>query len=218
MKKILTAALMAGVATSAFAADLPTAKGPPPAPVFIAPPFTWTGVYVGVNGGYGFGSGGNAVFGNPSGGLVGGTVGYNYQIGQFVTGVEGSLDWANLTKNQALLDGSMTSAKVNSLGNILARFGFAADRTLFYVAGGYAGGDVEGNDMTARGLAFSNSGWQNGWALGGGIEYAVTDHISVKAQYLFSQLTDRTYFAGSPDAVKSGLNVNTLTTGINYKF
>ena len=183
----------------------------------MAPPFTWTGLYIGVNGGYAFGNGGGG-FGDPSGGLFGGTVGYNYQIGQFVTGVEGSLDWAGLSKSQGLLDGSVTTAKVNSLGNVLARFGFAADRTLFYVAGGYAGGEVQGNDFTAAGLAFSNSGWQNGWALGGGIEYALTDHISLKAQYLFSQLNDKTYFAGTPDVVRSGMNVNAFTTGINYKF
>jgi outer membrane immunogenic protein len=218
MKKILTAALLATVATSAFAADLPTRKGPPPAPVYVPPPFTWTGFYVGVNGGYGFGSGGNATFGNPSGGLVGGTAGYNYQIGQFVTGVEASLDWADLTKTQILLNGSSTSQKVDSLGNILARFGLAADRALFYVAGGYAGGDVRGTDLTAAGLSYSNSGWQNGWALGGGVEYAFTNNISAKAEYLFSQLSDKTYFAGSPDVVKAGLNVNTFKVGVNYKF
>lgn len=218
MKKILTAALLAGFATSAFAADLPTAKGPPPAPVYVVPPFTWTGFYVGANGGYGFGSGGNAIFGNPSGGLVGGTVGYNYQIGQFVTGIEASLDWAGLTKSEALADGSLTSQKVNSLGNVLARFGFAADRALFYVAGGYAGGDVQGNDLTAGGLSLSHSGWQNGWALGAGVEYAITDHISLKGQYLFSQLNDKTYFAGTPDVVKAGVNVNAFTAGVNYKF
>jgi outer membrane immunogenic protein len=73
MKKILTAALLASVATSAFAADLPSRKGPPPAPVYYAPPFSWTGFYVGINGGYGFGdvngnnfaAGGGPVFGRP---------------------------------------------------------------------------------------------------------------------------------------------------------
>ncbi|MGO8800521.1 MAG: outer membrane protein [Roseiarcus sp.] len=218
MRKILTAALLAGVATSAFAADLPTQKGPPPAPVYVPPPFTWTGFYIGVNGGGAFGSGASGAFGNPAGGLVGGTVGYNYQIGQFVTGIEGRLDWADLSKSQTLLDGSLTSSKVDALGNVLARFGFAADRALFYVAGGYAGGDVRGTDLTAAGLNSSTSGWQNGWALGGGIEYALTNNISLKGEYIFSQLNDKTYFAGTPDIVKTGLNVNTITAGINYKF
>src|SRR6201999_3405809 len=98
MKKILLAALMAGVATSAFAADLPTRKAPPaPAPIYVAPAFTWTGFYLGVNGGYGVGNDGKS-FGNVDGGMVGGTAGYNYQLGQIVLGVEGDWDWADLTK------------------------------------------------------------------------------------------------------------------------
>jgi outer membrane immunogenic protein len=222
MKRILTAALLASVATSAFAADLPSRKAPPLAPVYSAPAFSWTGFYVGVNGGFGTGDfrgAGSGVFGDPSGGFVGGTAGYNYQIGQFVVGVEGTLDWADLTKNTTLANGSFTKASVDSLGNVLGRFGFAADRALFYVAGGYAGGDVHGTDFTAGGLTFGNSAWQSGYSIGGGIEYAVTNNVSVKAEYLFTQLGSQSYFAGSPaDGVKTGLNINTIKTGVNYKF
>lgn len=229
MKKILTAALLASVATSAFAADLPTRKGPPPAPISYAPPpFSWTGFYVGVNGGFGTSDvrgnaflGGGSAFGSPNGGLVGGTVGYNYQIGQFVLGAEASLDWADLSKSRTFADGSTDNLKVDSLGNVLARAGWAWDRTLFYVAGGYAGGDVHAgafND-TVTGLSYSgNSAWQSGYAVGGGIEYAITNNISVKGEYLFSQLDGKTYYAGSPDAVKAGLDINTFKLGVNYKF
>ncbi len=222
MKKILTAALLASVASSAFAADLPSRKGPPPAPMYAPPVFSWTGFYVGVNGGYGTGNFdnlGGTVFGDPSGGLVGGTVGYNYQINQFVVGLEGDLDWADIEKSQTFLNGSNGKATLDSLGHVLGRLGFAYDRALFYVAGGYAGGDVHGtfNDVPL-GLALSNSAWQSGYAVGAGIEYAVTNNISVKAQYLYSQLGDTTYFGGTPDSVKTGLAVNTFTTGINYKF
>ena len=99
MKKVLLAALMAGAASSAMAADLPTRKAPPAPQVYAAPPvFSWTGFYVGVNGGWGGGSSGGD-FGSPTGGLVGGTVGYNYQVGQFVAGLEGDWDWADLNKN-----------------------------------------------------------------------------------------------------------------------
>jgi outer membrane immunogenic protein len=238
MRKILTAALLAGVATSAFAvsafaADLPTRKGPPPAPYYAPPPFSWTGFYVGVNGGYGttdlrgnnFGAGSGvgpvSAFGNPSGGMIGGTAGYNYQIGQMVVGVEGSLDWADMSKGRTFANGSTDSFKVDSVGNVLGRVGYAWDRTLFYVAGGYAGGDVHARAMndTAFGLSFpGSSGWQSGYAVGGGIEYAVTNNISVKGQYLFSQLEGKTYYGGTPDAVKTGVDLNTFTLGVNYKF
>lgn len=217
MKTILATALLASVASTAFAADLPTQKGPPPAPVYMAPPFSWTGFYLGINGGYGFSSGGGKL-GDPSGGLVGGTVGYNYQIGQFVTGIEGRLDWADLSKNQTQLNGSMISSKVDSIGNVLGRFGFAADRALFYVAGGYAGGQVAGSDLTKAGLYSSTSNWQNGWAIGGGIEYALTNNISLKGEYIYSALNDRTYFAGTPDITRTGLNISTITAGVNYRF
>jgi outer membrane immunogenic protein len=223
MRKFLVAALMAGVASSAFAADLPSRKAPP-APVYAAPPvFTWTGFYVGVNGGYGFGDfrgGGNTTFGNPNGGLVGGTAGYNYQINSLVLGVEGDLDWADLSKSKTLPSKAVTTAKVDALGHVLGRVGFTPfDRTLLYVAGGYAGGQVKGtlDAPTAAGAHFSNSAWQSGYALGAGVEYAVTQNVSVKAQYLFSQLGDQTYFAGK-SAVKTGLNVNAITAGINYRF
>ena len=238
MRKILTAALLAGVATSAFAAsafaaDLPTRKGPPPAPMYAPPPFSWTGFYVGVNGGFGttdlrgnnFGPGAGvgptSAFGSPSGGLIGGTAGYNYQIGQIVVGVEGSLDWADLSKGRTFANGSTDSFKVDSVGNVLGRLGYAWDRTLFYVAGGYAGGDVHAGAMndTAFGLSFpGSSGWQSGYAVGGGIEYALTNNISVKGQYLFSQLEGKTYYGGTPDAVKTGVDLNTFTLGVNYKF
>ena len=129
MKKVLLAALMAGVASSAMAADLPTRKAPPRLRGLCAPPvFSWTGFYVGVNGGWGGGTNGGD-FGSPTGGLVGGTVGYNYQVGQFVAGLEGDWDWADLNKNG-----------VNGLGpyqqqgrlaaTARARAGVALDRAL----------------------------------------------------------------------------------------
>ena len=67
MRRILLSVLMAGVASSALAADLPTTKGPPPAPYFSPPPaFNWTGFYIGVNGGWGFTDTDNNSFGNIS--------------------------------------------------------------------------------------------------------------------------------------------------------
>jgi outer membrane immunogenic protein len=228
MNKILTAALLASVATSAFAADLPTHKGPPPAPAYYAPPFTWTGFYVGVNGGGAFTDvrgnqfiGGGSAFGSPSGGMVGGQIGYNYQINQLVLGVEGSLDWTDLSQNRTFGDGSTDRLKVDSFATALARVGYAYDRTLFYVAGGYAGGDVHAgafNDATLGATFPGNSSWQSGYAVGGGVEYAITNNISVKGEYLFSQLGSKTYYGGTPDVVKAGLDINILRAGVNYKF
>src|ERR1041384_1009924 len=99
MKKLLLASvgmLALGVA-SASAADIARRPPPPPAqPVYVAP-FSWTGAYVGINGGYGWGT---SSFSTPfpsgsfdtSGGLVGGTLGYNWQANQIVFGLEGDID------------------------------------------------------------------------------------------------------------------------------
>src|SRR5208283_2315333 len=102
MTRHLIGALLAGVATSAVAADLPTYNAAPAPAVYVPPPFTWTGVYFGVNGGYGWAGTSNGAFGNLSGGAFGGTVGGNYQMGHFVLGVEADWDWAGVSNTQYL--------------------------------------------------------------------------------------------------------------------
>ncbi|MGD1037045.1 MAG: outer membrane protein [Roseiarcus sp.] len=209
MKKFLLAALMAGVATSALAADLPNRKAPPaPAPVYVPPTFTWTGFYVGVNGGYGFGTGSNSNFGNPAGGLVGGTVGYNYQIGQFVAGLEGDLDWANLTKNGVNIAGPY-STSIDTLLTTRARAGVALDRALLFVTGGYAGAD---ESVNFPGIG-SQSAWRSGGVIGAGIEYAFTNNISAKAEYLYAPLQSKNYLG-----LKDDTNLSLIRAGLNYKF
>src|SRR3954451_7905776 len=90
-------ALIAGLA-SAQAADIPARTAmPAKAPVYVAPVFTWTGPYIGINGGWGWGNsdytGGFPGSASVSGGLIGGTLGYNWQVGQAVFGLEGDIDW-----------------------------------------------------------------------------------------------------------------------------
>jgi outer membrane immunogenic protein len=209
MKKFLLAALFAGVATSALAADLPTRKAPPaPTPAYAPPAFGWTGFYIGVNGGYGFGAGGKD-FGDPGGGLVGVTAGYNYQIGQLVLGVESDWDWADLTKSGANLVGSYSS-RVDDLFTARARAGYAIDRALLYVTGGYAGAE----DKIGLAGFGSQSDWRSGGVIGAGLEYAFTNNISAKAEYLYEPLADKSFAAGT----KSDLNLSFVRAGLNYKF
>src|ERR1044071_4195741 len=102
MKRLILAAcaglLAAAMATPSVAADLgprPVFKGP----AYIAPVFTWTGFYVGINGGYGWGDSdwnpGPPSF-DTKGWLAGGTIGYNLQTGSFVWGIEADFDWSNM--------------------------------------------------------------------------------------------------------------------------
>jgi outer membrane immunogenic protein len=220
MKKILIGALLAGVATSALAADLPTRKAPPVP--YVAPPiFTWTGFYLGVNGGGGFASmnHNDGVFNGPSGGLGGVTAGYNYQMNQFVIGLEGDYDWGDISSRRTL-DPFGSFGKINMLefATARARFGVAMDRALIYVTGGYAGGEVNSRLLDATTASFSSSNaWENGYAVGAGIEYAFTPNISGKAEYLFSQLGGTT-LATPTYAGRTGLDISLVRAGVNYRF
>jgi outer membrane immunogenic protein len=208
MKRLLLAALLAGVASTAMAADLPNRKAPPaPAPAYIPPVFSWTGFYAGLNGGWGGATGGGD-FGSASGGLVGGAVGYNYQIGQFVIGAESDLDWADLDK-KGWNSGGAYQTDTNTLFSARARAGMAWDRALFYVTGGYAAANVK---LSEAGYG-SSTDWRNGGAIGAGVEYAFTNHISAKVEYLYEPLQDKDY-----DGLKSKLDLSLVRAGLNYKF
>jgi outer membrane immunogenic protein len=182
------------------------------------------GIYAGINGGYSFGrftSGGGSYFGNTSGGLVGGTIGYNYQSGQLVAGLEGDLDWSNLGGNGSPRFGVASSGTVTGTTSVRARFGYAMDRALLFVTGGYAGGWIRGkaNDAVSfPNLYLSQSNYLNGYALGAGMEYAITNSISVKAEYLFNSLPSQTFFGGTVDKTGVGVNFSTLRAGVNYHF
>lgn len=204
-------------AASAFAADLPYRKAPP---AYFAPPppvFTWTGFYVGVNGGGSFGdftNGGKTLFGSASGGMVGGTIGYNLQYSQYVFGIEADLDWADVNGSKTFANPLTTKSTVDAFGTIRARAGYSIDRALLFVTGGYAGADVSAKVSNGI-VSLSDSQYMNGWVIGAGVEYAFTNNISAKAEYLYSQLGPNNYFN---NAISSGVNLNTVRVGLNYHF
>jgi len=208
VKLSLAAALSVLTLSSvAMAADLPrraTAAAPYVAPV---PVFTWTGFYAGVNAGYGWGTqkgAADATYGSLDGAQVGGTAGYNYQMGQIVLGMEGDMDWSN-AKNT---NGAYIS-KQTSIGTVRGRVGYSVDRVLLFTTGGYAGGAVERSNGVA-----SASDWHHGYALGGGMEYAVTNNVSAKAEYLYTDLASKTDTGLS----RAGMTQNTVRMGVNYRF
>ncbi|MFD2222462.1 outer membrane protein, partial [Microvirga arabica] len=101
MKKILLSSVaLLGLATGAVAADLPSRRAAPAPMIAAVPVFTWTGFYVGVNAGYGWSNDDfdsvDLADEDDDGGFVGGAqVGYNYQIGSFVVGLEGDIQYAD---------------------------------------------------------------------------------------------------------------------------
>lgn len=212
------------------AADLPRRNFAPP-PVAAYTPvsaFSWTGFYVGVNGGYSWaslGSVGNATFDKPSGFTLGGTAGYNQQFGNFVLGLEGDLNWSNIDSSRrqtitiaAAPNAVVYASDVSWAGTLRVRAGYAVDRVLLYATGGYAGAslDLAYTNVTASTSA-SQSKWVHGYALGVGLEYAFTRNLSGKAEYLYTALGDTGAFTGAY-AARADYSSSAVRMGVNYRF
>jgi outer membrane immunogenic protein len=222
MKRLCSAliGLMALTGTAA-AADL---ARPAPAPYYKAPPafvaYNWSGFYVGINGGGAWGSSNWDLNGgrNISGGLVGGTVGYNYQFGQAVFGVEGDIDWADIngtSSNATCPLGCKTSD--SWLATVRGRLGYAADRFMPFVTGGLAVGDIRAQ---SPGFA-TQSNTNAGWTLGGGIEAALSQNWTVKAEYLYVDLGKMNCGLNCGGGLTNdnvSFHSNILRAGLNYKF
>lgn len=214
------AALSAAVLTSASAADLPyRSRGyytPPPV-------FTWAGVYVGANASMNIGQfsqGGANYFGNAFGGLYGITAGYNYQSGALVAGVEADLNFGSVNGNAYPFGGVHSSGNITGQGSLRGRFGYAFDRALVYITGGYTGASMTGNvvDLGTPNIYANQSNYLNGFVIGGGLEYAVTNNISLKAEYLFNDYGSTPFFSTTRDSITSGISFSTIRAGVNYHF
>jgi len=225
------------VAAGAQAADLSYKK--PAAPVYVAPAFSWTGFYVGLNAGYAFSNSDSInVSGNPAfaalgvpsyklsrdGFIGGGQIGYNYQMDQFVVGLEADIQYTDLKKSGVDAFGDRARIETNYIGTVRARLGFVPmDRTLLYVTGGLAYGDTKMSSSVVGFPALSGSKRDTsaGWTLGGGVEYAFTNNITAKVEYLYFDLGDNRYTvsdgvrAASYRADNQG---SIVRAGINYKF
>jgi outer membrane immunogenic protein len=244
MKKILlsTVALL-GLSATAMAADLPRRTlAPAPAPFVAVPVFTWTGFYVGVNAGYGFNanSGDDYTFvpgvglvytgdNGSDGGFVGGAqVGYNMQFGSFVAGVEADIQYADIGggNNNGFFNGFNNNGNngVDWFGTVRARLGVAFDRVLVYATGGLAYG--EGGDDNAfvfNGVVYrNNDDIRVGWTLGAGVEYAITNNLTVKLEGLYVNLGDNNdnnvFFNNAAFGRNRETEFGVVRAGLNFKF
>lgn len=223
----LAGAALAGLAPfAAAAADLPSQRGAPyySAPYSAPPLFTWAGFYLGANGGVNFGrfsEGGDPYFGDAFGGLFGITAGYNYQSGPLVAGVEADLDFGSVNGTGHPFGGVNANGNVTGNGSLRARFGYAMDRTLVYVTAGYTGAVLKGSIADVGGspnIYASQSNYLNGFVIGAGLEFAITQNISLKGEYLFNDYGSDTFFSGTRDATTAGVSFSTVRAGINYHF
>ena len=176
--------------------------------------YNWTGAYIGINGGGGWGRGNvSAPFASggfgTSGGVVGGTVGYNWQMGQTVFGLEGDLDWSNI-RGSSLCGGISCETRNSWLGTARGRIGYAFDRFLPFVTGGAAFGDIKDN-IAGIGSATSTKA---GWTVGGGVEAALVGPWTAKAEYLYVDLGRGASVLGAD----ARFNTSLVRGGINYRF
>jgi outer membrane immunogenic protein len=234
VKKLLVAAALVGLPCWATAADL-SVRVPiyrPLSPALAV--YGWSGCYLGAQGGGAIGqSRHDTDFGSTSdpytisGGLAGGTVGCNYQVSQWVLGLEGDFSWTNKRGSAielAPFPATFTSqTRENWLGTVRGRVGLAHDRWLFYVTGGYAVAAVEaGITNPLIGLDVSDTKTRNGFAVGAGIEGVIAGSWTAKLEYLYVGLQNASYFDVPPPAVfaRTGVPVtdNIFRAGINYRF
>jgi outer membrane immunogenic protein len=232
MKKLFVAGIAAAAfcGAPAFAADMPV-KGPYAAP---APAFSWTGFYVGGEGGYGRG---NSIDFSPvngatsgtygiSGATGGGTAGYNWQLDpHWVVGLETDFSFANIhgsrTVGISFGCGNNCSTKVDDFGTVRGRIGFAQGNALFYGTGGWAYGRTKVGfaNCTAPGTCGTND--VNGWTAGGGIEYALNRNWSAKIEYLRVNFGNFVYSNSGICAgfsCTSDAKFNVVRAGLNYRF
>jgi outer membrane immunogenic protein len=237
MRKFLLGALgIVAMAAPAVAADLPAktyTKAPPPPP---APIYDWTGFYIGGNGGWGESS--NCVnldiadvferdaCLHKSGGLIGGQVGYRWQMGQFVVGLEAQGDWADISNSHVsfLVPAIITTSKIDGLGLFTGQLGYTWGPGLLYVKGGAA---VTSNrftifdTITTAQFDINSTRW--GGTIGVGFEYLFTPNWSFGVEYdhLFMGSRDNTFFGGNFGPVlgdRISQNVDMITARFNYKF
>jgi outer membrane immunogenic protein len=241
MKKVWlgTVALIAFTAPAA-AADLaarPYTKAPPPA---IAAVYDWSGFYIGANGGWGSSHkcwdsvAPAAVLGpegchDATGGTAGGQLGYRWQTGTWVFGLEGQGNWADFHGSNAstLFLGSRNESHIDAFGLITGQVGWAANNVLFYVKGGAA---VTGDRFRIRdnlsgavtGVTGDDTRW--GATVGAGLEFGFAPNWSAGVEYNHLFMQDRTYTFTTPvggvffaaDRIRQ--DVDLVTVRVNYRW
>ena len=164
------------------------------------------------------------------GGLIGGTLGYNWQVSSFVFGVEGDLSWVdeygshpdNNSFSLVADPGIQSFTKETWLATARGRAGYAVNNLLFYVTGGYAAAGVEAGikDADTNALIASATSTRSGWTGGGGIEWGFLPNWSAKFEWLFVKFENNGFVTVLGDGPRSGVTLddNVVRAGINYRF
>ncbi|WP_395697932.1 outer membrane protein [Methylocella sp.] len=172
---------------------------------------------------------------NANGVIGGAHVGYNLQLNQFVVGLEGSVDGSSTSRTASFYHGvpgfgpvwTTISSNMNVQGSIRGRVGYAWDRVLIYATGGVTFAGINGSIQTNYGYD-SASTTRVGWTVGGGLEYAITNNWSIRAEYRYSQYGSSNQYATNAYALpvlsyvgaygRRTIYQNQVQAGFSYKF
>ena len=219
-KTLLAASALALLMTGGARAADAVIEEPPPVEI---PVFTWTGFYVGVQGGYVWTNldvdPGGFEIDDLNGGLFGGYVGYNWQYGAWVFGAEGDINGVWNDQAFAIAGPPPFTVDIGTdwLASIRARAGYAFDRALIFATGGVAFTQATADVDLGGGLTLSGEETFTGWTLGGGVEYAFTDNWLGRLEYRYYGFPDKD-LDGAGGLGEVSLNTSTITAGIAYKF
>ena len=207
--------------------------------------FNWTGFYLGAQAGFAkpkdFVTYGGSSTGVPfnaldekivhreNGFAGGGQAGYNYQLGWFVPGIEFDLGYIGFNgKRQSPEPGpenDFALSRGGLFGTVSGRLGAAVDRTLLYLKGGFAYANLElgvADNVPPLTTDATQRTTRTGWTIGGGIEYALADHWTIKTEYQFVDLGEKGISAVASDGItdtwKHDVSAHIIKLGLNYKF
>lgn len=218
----------------AMAADIYTPPPPIESPIYSpAPVLSWTGLYIGVHGGYGWGSA-QATHGNgtasaadtsPSGWLAGGQIGANYQFENgLVIGIEGDISGSGLNASWSGAGtggtGPVTiNQKTSMLGSVRGRLGFAAGNWMPYLTAG-VGFAKSTRYYDGLGGPASDTKTHTGWTAGAGLEYAMSQNWSIRGEYRYSDYGSQNYAMPGPGGLGTNVKLTNhqFALGLNYKF
>jgi outer membrane immunogenic protein len=232
MRRFAFAALSSiaiSAAVPANAADIRMPVKAPPS--FVHAYYNWTGFYVGAHIGYGWAdfSGVDPVVGilsdsaSASGFIYGGQVGFNYQMGSWVFGIEGDFSFGDIKWDESFLLGLATGeAKVDRIITVAGRIGYAFDRTLIYGKFGGAWTHEEYR-FALLGATATGSVDRTGWMFGVGLEYAFLGNWTAKVEYNYldmgrQDVTLTTVGGLTVTPANVDLTIQTIKVGVNYKF
>jgi outer membrane immunogenic protein len=206
MKRLLLGAIALatlGVNAPVIAADLPPAPTYAKTPVMMPAMYDWSGVYLGINGGWGtsnrcfdqtFPLVGTEGCHTTSGGFAGAQAGYRWQAASWVFGFEALGDWASLKgSNISLITGTdVNRSRVDAFGLFTGQIGYAWNTALLYFKGGGAV-LADRNDLMTGGNVFATASGDNRWGgvVGGGIEFSFAPNWSAAFEY------DHIFIAGA---------------------